>query len=57
MACEQDFYSETLKVLFFSTGSFEIALLRFCRVFNLENNSVLLGSSYVPFEVLKAISK
>ena len=38
-------------------GSFEIALLRFCRVFNLENNSVLLGSNFVPFEVLKAISK
>jgi len=39
------------------TGSFEIAMLRFCRVFNVDNNSVLLGSQYIALDVLQAISE
>jgi len=38
-------------------GSFEIAMLRFCREFNVDNNSVLLGSQYVSLDLLRAVSK
>jgi len=38
-------------------GSFEIAMLRFCRLFNADNNSVLVGSRYVTLDSLQAVSK
>jgi nuclear receptor subfamily 1 group F protein 4 len=45
------------QIMLLKGGSFEIALLRFCRVFNPENNSILLGSTFVPLEAFKAISE
>ena len=38
-------------------GSFEIAMLRFCRMFNTDTNSVLLGSQYVALDLLQAVSE
>jgi len=32
-------------------------MLRFCRVFNADNNSVLLGSHYVTLDALHSVSK
>jgi hypothetical protein len=43
------------QIMLLKGGSFEIALLRFCQVFNPENNSVLFGSGYIPVEIFQSL--
>ena len=38
-------------------GSFEVALLRLCQAFDVESNSVIFGSAYVPLDVFQNLSK
>jgi len=39
------------------TGSFELALIRCCRVFDLPRNSVVFGNSLLPLEAFDGFSK
>ena len=41
----------------FVAGSFEIALLRLCRAYDLATNSVIFGSAFVPLDAFINLSK
>lgn len=39
------------------SGSFELALIRACRVFDERTNSIIFGNAIVPLSVFSAFSK
>ena len=43
--------------IFLFVGSFEIALLRLCRAYNMQNNSVIFGNTFMPLEAFSNLSK
>ena len=49
--------SGLLCLFFFFTGSFELALVRACRAYNAETDSVMFGDSCLPLSALQALSK
>ena len=45
------------QIMLLKGGSFEIALLRLCRAYDVNTNSVIFGNTFLPLDAFNGLSK